>query len=78
MFGDRLPRHVEMSTQLGQRLSVVLVQLIEQLSAAFVSQCLEHCVHLGDNMQPFGCMSSGILNCDFTTIGEVLRLPPPA
>src|SRR5882757_9871474 len=34
MFGDRLPRHVEVFTQLAKRLSVALVQLVEQLSTA--------------------------------------------
>jgi hypothetical protein len=46
MLGDCLPLHVEKSTQLSQRLPVVLVQLIEQLSTAFISQRFEYCIHL--------------------------------
>src|SRR5450755_538969 len=38
MFGDRLPRHVEIFAQFAERLPVALVQLLEQLSAAFVRQ----------------------------------------
>src|SRR6266516_2894929 len=47
MLGHRLPRHVEVFTQLAERLPVALVQLVEQLSAAFVRQGLEHGIHLG-------------------------------
>jgi hypothetical protein len=34
------------AAQLAQRLSVVPVQLIQQLSTASVSQSLEYCIHL--------------------------------
>jgi len=46
MLGHRLPGHVEVFTQFAERLPVVPVQLIEQLSTTFVSQCFEHCIHL--------------------------------
>src|ERR1051325_2812197 len=46
MLGDRLPRHVEVFAQLAKRLPAALVQLVEQLPAAFVCQSLEHCIHL--------------------------------
>jgi hypothetical protein len=45
MLGHRLPRHVDMLAQFGQRLPVVPVQLIEQFSAAAVGQSFEHCIH---------------------------------
>ena len=32
-------------------------QPVEKLPAAGIRQCLEHIVH-GDNMQPFGCLST--------------------
>jgi hypothetical protein len=44
MFRHRLPRHIEVPAQLTERLPVVLVQLVEQLSAALVSQGFEYCV----------------------------------
>src|SRR2546430_1535234 len=46
MLGHGLPRHIEVFTQFAECLPVVLVQLIEQFSTAFVSQCFEHCIHL--------------------------------
>src|SRR5437899_1466355 len=46
MPGDCLSRQGEVSVQLGQGLSVAVVQLIEQFSTAFVSQSLEHGIHL--------------------------------
>jgi hypothetical protein len=46
MLGDRLPRHVEARAQFAKRLTVALVQLVEQLSAAFISQGFEYCIHL--------------------------------
>src|SRR6266498_5885616 len=49
MLRHRLPRHVEVFTQLAERLPVALVQLVEQLSAAFVRQGLEHGIHLGSH-----------------------------
>src|SRR3954462_10961956 len=58
VLGDSLPRHVEVAAQFGQGLAVILVQLIEQPSAAGISQCFEHCIHLRDNMQSVGFMSS--------------------
>jgi hypothetical protein len=35
----------------------VRVEAVEKLSAAGIRQGLEHIVH-GDNMQPFGCLST--------------------
>ena len=58
MLGHRLPRHVEVFAQFAQRLPVALVQFIEQLSAARIRQRFEHCIHLRQIMQPFGCMSN--------------------
>ena len=46
MLGDRLPRHVEVRAQFAERLPVALVQLVEQLSTAFVRQGFEHRIHL--------------------------------
>jgi len=46
VLGHCLPCHVEQSTQLSQRLPGIPVQLIEQLSTAFVSQSFEHSIHL--------------------------------
>lgn len=63
MLGDRLTRHVEVFAQLAQRLPVAPVQLIEQLSAAFIREGFEYCVHLPVYMQPFGCMSSAGIQC---------------
>jgi len=57
VLGDRLARHVQVPAQIGQRLAVALVQLIEQLPAAAVRQRFEHCIHSPENMQPKGCMS---------------------
>jgi hypothetical protein len=36
----------------------VLVQCIQQLPPARIGQRFQHCIHLFDNMQPYGCMSS--------------------
>src|SRR6478736_8853144 len=49
MLGYRLPGHVEVRAQFPERLPVALVQLIEQLPAAFVRQRLEHCIHLASH-----------------------------
>jgi hypothetical protein len=38
-------------------LTVLGTQPVEQLSSAGVGQCFEHRIH-GNNMQPFGCLSS--------------------
>jgi len=46
VLGHGLSRHVEVFTQFAERLPVVLVQLVEQLSSALVSQCFEYCVQL--------------------------------
>ena len=61
VLGDALPGHGEALTQLGQGLAVALVQLIEQLSPAFVSQCFEHCIH-EPNKQLYGCICKKILS----------------
>src|SRR2546425_1236686 len=57
MLGHRLPGHVEVFTQFAERLPVVVVQLVEQLSPAFVRQGFKNCIHLRNIMQPLGCMS---------------------
>src|SRR5438477_9066449 len=44
MLSDRLASHVEVFTQFAKRLPGILVQLIEQFSTTFVSQCFEHCI----------------------------------
>src|SRR4051795_13084011 len=64
MLAHRLPRHGrsrlgEARTKLVQGLAVVRVEPVEKLSAAGIRQGLEHIVH-GDNMQPFGCLSTQI------------------
>jgi len=46
VFGHRLSRHVKVPAQFPECLPVVPVQLIEQLSPAFVRQGFEHCIHL--------------------------------
>src|SRR2546429_8337022 len=58
MLGHRLPAHGEVFAQFTERLTASLVQLVQQLSPAFVRKGFEHCIHLRNNMQPFGCMSS--------------------
>jgi hypothetical protein len=55
VLGDSLPGHVEVAAQLRQRLTVALVQPIEQLSTAFIRQGFEDCIH-GFNMQLNGCI----------------------
>src|ERR1017187_3011987 len=45
VFGDRLPRHVEVRAKVAKRLPVAPMQLVEQLSPAFVSQGFEDCIH---------------------------------
>ena len=57
MFAHRLARHRKAHAQLSKRLSVVGAQPIKQLPSAGVGQRFEHRIH-GDNMQPFGCLSS--------------------
>jgi len=46
MLRHRLPRHVEMMAQFAESLPVALMQQVEQLSAAFICQCFEYCIHL--------------------------------
>ena len=46
MLGHRLPRHVEVPAQFAECLPVAPVQLIEQLSTAFVRQGFEYCIQL--------------------------------
>jgi hypothetical protein len=53
MFGDRLPRHVEVRAQLAKRPPVALVQLVEQLSTALVRQGFEHSIHLAEHYATF-------------------------
>src|SRR6476469_6822605 len=62
MLAHRLPRHGrsrlgKARTNLVQGLSIVRVEPVEKLPAAGIRQGLEHIVH-GDNMQPFGCLST--------------------
>ena len=45
MFGYRLPCHVEVRAQFAERLPVVFVQHVEQLSAAIVRQGFEDYIH---------------------------------
>src|SRR5947209_1541733 len=45
MFGHRLTRHIKVFAQLRQRPPVALVQPVEQLSAAPISQRLKYCIH---------------------------------
>src|SRR5262245_16838701 len=62
MLAHGLPRHRrsglgEPLAKLVQGLAVPRVEPIEKFPAAAVGQRPEHLVH-GDNMQPFGCLSS--------------------
>src|SRR5262245_9947573 len=62
MLAHGLPRHRrsglgEPFAKLVQGLAVPRMEPIEKLPAAAVGQRPEHFVH-GDNMQPFGCLSS--------------------
>ena len=57
MFADRLARHGKAFAQLSKRLSVVGAKPIKQLPSACIGQRPEDFIH-GDNMQPFGCLSS--------------------
>src|SRR6476469_7662294 len=62
VLAHRLPRHRrsrlgKARAKLVQGLAIVCVEPVEKLSAAGIRQGLEHIVH-GDNMQPFGCLST--------------------
>src|SRR5262245_49389665 len=62
MLAHGLPRHRrsglgEPLAKLVQGLTVPRVESIEKFPAAAVGQRPEHLIH-GDNMQPFGCLSS--------------------
>ena len=46
VLGHGLPRHVYMSTEFAKGLAVVLVQPVQQLSAAGVGESFEHFVHV--------------------------------
>src|ERR1700743_307909 len=61
MLAHRLTRHVEPHAEIAKRLAVIGTQPVKQLAAALVGQGLEHSIH-GDNMQPFGCLSSLVKN----------------
>jgi hypothetical protein len=50
MFGDRLPRHVEVRAQFTQRLPVALMQLVQQLASAFVRQGFKYYIHLENTL----------------------------
>src|SRR6185437_15059411 len=59
VFGHRLAAHVQSLAELGQGLSVSVMQPVEELAPTGVGQGLEHGVIVhGLNMQPFSCMSS--------------------
>lgn len=45
MLRHRLPSHVDALTEVAQRLTVVLVQPVKELSARLVGQRLEDLVH---------------------------------
>src|ERR1700730_736826 len=46
VWGHRLSRHCESVAQFAQRLSVLGVQTVDQLAAAWVGESLEHFVYL--------------------------------
>src|SRR5215471_11063386 len=58
----RLTRHVVVIAQLRQRLPVMSVEQVQQLSTARIRQRLEDCIripaHSSDNMQVITCMST--------------------
>ena len=75
MLGNGLPRHVQLPAQFGQCLPVFSMQLIQQLSPAWVRQRLKHCIHPGYNMQPYGCVSSEKrLKCEMGHMGHLGRM----
>ena len=46
MLRHRLPCYVQVCAQFAERLAVALMQLVQQLPAAPVTQRFEHCIHL--------------------------------
>ncbi len=60
---DRLTRHVELCTELSQRLAAVRTQGIEQTPPRGISKGFEHIIniHAGEYMQEKTCMSSSDL-----------------
>ena len=63
MLGGGLPGHVETLAELAQGLTVLPMELIEQLPAAGIGQGLEDSVHW-EMMQPFGYMSTSGEQCN--------------
>jgi len=58
-----LPRHVQVLAELPQRLPVMSMQPIQQLSPTWIGQRLEQKIrvaHCRDNMQAFACMSRAV------------------
>jgi len=64
-----LPRHGKALAQLTKRLSIVGAQAIQQLPSARIGQRSEYSIH-GDNMQPFGCISSLVAQFPFRNPGR--------
>ena len=60
MLRDRLARHVQPLAQLAQRLTIPLVQPVQQLPAARIGQRAKHSIviHAGDT-EPFGYLTIG-------------------
>ena len=55
VFGNGLACHVEPVAKLAQRLAIPLVQPVEQVSPACISQSMEHSVVIiAHNTEPFG------------------------
>jgi len=50
MLGDCLTGHIELLAELTQGLAVLRSETVEQLSASWVSQCLEHLVHFTEQL----------------------------
>jgi hypothetical protein len=55
MFGHSLPGHVQVLTQLPERLTIVRVQQVEQSPATRVSQRFKHFVCIGDQRSQILC-----------------------
>ena len=56
MLCHRLPRHDKVLAEAIEGLAVVLMKLVEQGAAAWISQGFKDIVHRSEIMQPFGCM----------------------
>jgi hypothetical protein len=61
MFRSGLPCHLEMLAEFTQSLAIFIMQLVEQLSSAWIGEGLKDFIHSTLVMQPNSCMSSNRL-----------------